>query len=124
MEDRVMQQERRKGTRANLEAQLMIKRLDADEEEEITIDIIDASKSGIGFTSSAELTMGAVYEANLRIWTKEVIHTFVHIIRVDKKDGRFEYGGFFVGMSEMDAARIDLYHVVERTTKEMEAGEN
>jgi hypothetical protein len=63
-----------------------------------------------------------VYEAHLKIWTKEVIHTFVEITRIDNKGDKFEYGGFFIGMAEMDAARIDLYHIVEQTTKEMEGG--
>jgi hypothetical protein len=115
-----MQQERRKGTRTDLEAQLVIKRLDGGGEEEVTIDILDASKTGIGFTSTTALTLGAVYEAHLRIWTKEVIHAFIEITRIENKGAKFEYGGFFIGMAEMDAARIDLYHIVEQTTKEME----
>lgn len=107
-------EERRKSNRRKLTSKIIIKRLggiDMDETEEI--DITDVSKTGIGFTCSKALEIGAVYEAYLRIWTQEVLHAFLEIVRIEKKEDHFSYGGIFIGMPEMDAVRIDVYDTVE-----------
>jgi hypothetical protein len=114
-----MENERRKGTRLLLDTKLVIRRLDRAGSGDIPIEVIDLSKSGIGFTSSQELEKGVVYECDLRIWTQEVIHAFLQIARSEKKGELFEHGAYFIGMPEMDSARIDVYHLVEKTTKEM-----
>lgn len=105
-------EERRRNTRSPLEARLMIKRLDGEELDEVDIEVTDLSKTGVGFTCGKALTIGAVYEAFLTIWTKEVLHAFVEIARIEKEADVFNYGGIFVGMSEMDAARIEVYQTV------------
>lgn len=107
-------EERRKGTRLSLEARLVIKRIDQQEGEEVKIDIVDMSKSGIGFTCKERLAMGAVYEAHLRIWTQEVIHAILEITRMEEKEGQYDYGAFFLGMPEADSVRIEVYDMVER----------
>jgi hypothetical protein len=53
-----------------------------------------------------------VYECNLTIWTKDTIRSFVEIVRQDSVDGKYRYGGTFVGMTEMDAFRISAYQTV------------
>ncbi len=59
--------------------------------------------------------MGAVYEAFLTIWTKEVLHVFLEIVRVEnRQNGMFEYGAIFIGMSEMDASRIETYSTIKK----------
>ncbi len=111
--------ERRKSKRIELEAKLIIKRLDVSPTtEEISIDIIDVSKTGIGFSCNKPLEIGAVYEAHLTIWTKEVIHAFIEIVRIIKEADTFNYGGIFIGMPEMDAARIMVYDTVQSATEE------
>jgi hypothetical protein len=115
-----MENERRKGTRLLLDTKLVIKRLDRADSNDIPIEVVDLSKSGIGFTSTHVIEMGVVYECYLRIWTQEVIHAFLQVARTEKKGENYEYGAFFIGMPEMDSARIDVYHLVEKTTKEME----
>lgn len=106
-------EERRRNKRRELTSNLMVKRLDGAETEEIEIDVVDVSKTGVGFTCNKPLEIGAVYEAHLRIWTQEVLHAFLEIVRIEKKEATFFYGGIFIGMPEMDAARIDVYDVVE-----------
>lgn len=106
--------ERRKNNRRELVSTLMIKKLGgADVNETLEIDITDLSKTGIGFTCQKALEIGAVYEGNLRIWTQEVLHAFVEIVRIEKKGDGFFYGGIFIGMPEMDAARIEVYDTVK-----------
>lgn len=105
--------ERRKNRRMVLESRLIMKRLDSDEEpDEVAIEIVDVSKTGIGFNCTIPLEIGAVYEAYLTLWTKEVIHSFIEIVRLIKDDEVFKYGAIFIGMSETDASRIQIYDTV------------
>ncbi|MBQ8281570.1 MAG: PilZ domain-containing protein [Lachnospiraceae bacterium] len=102
-------EERRRNTRTDMESKLIIKRLDKNEPEELVIDIVDLSKTGVGFTSTKALMIGSVYEAYMTIWTKEVIHAFIEVVRIEKDGSTFNYGGIFVGMPEMDSQRIEVY---------------
>lgn len=106
-------EERRKANRRKLESKLVVKRLDQSESEEMSIDIIDVSKSGIGFQCDQLLNIGAVYEGFLRIWTQEVIHSFLEIVRIEKTEESFKYGAIFIGMPAADASRIEVYDTVE-----------
>lgn len=109
-------EEKRSEKRLELDAHLVVKRLDdnSDEPHKTTITVTDMSKNGIGFNCSVPLTIGAIYEAYLTIWTKEVLHVFINISRVDKI-GKFDYacGGTFIGMSQNDANRIAIYDTVQ-----------
>ena len=106
-------EERRKTKRTELLSKLLIKRIGGDgPAEEVGIDIVDLSKTGIGFTCDEPLMIGNVYETYLTIWTKEVLHAFLEIVRIEKKDGTFAYGAIFIGMPEMEASRIEVYQTV------------
>lgn len=110
--------ERRKNKRLELTSRLILKRLDNpnDEAEEVAIEVVDVSKTGLGFYCTIPLEIGAVYEAFLTIWTKEVIHAFIEIVRIEKEEDAFKYGGIFIGMPEMDAARIEIYETISSNT--------
>ncbi|MDE6940552.1 MAG: PilZ domain-containing protein, partial [Lachnospiraceae bacterium] len=69
-------EERRRSKRTDLHSRLLVKRIDTSGQEEIAVDVKNVSKTGIGFYCNEILDMGAVYEAYLTIWTKEVIHAF------------------------------------------------
>lgn len=105
-------EERRKSKRTELKSKLLVKRLDSGEREEVGVEVLNVSKTGIGFYCDALLDMGAVYESYLTIWTKEVIHAFIEIVRIEKKGDTYEYGGLFIGMPETDLQRIDVYNIV------------
>lgn len=104
--------ERRKSKRTGMASRLVIKRLDDGKSNEVAINIIDVSKSGIGFECTESLTVGEVYESYLTIWTKEVLHAFLQIVRIDMNEDIYSYGAVFIGMSEMDSARIEVYQTV------------
>lgn len=93
-------------------SRLVIKRLDSDKNKEVAIDITDVSKSGIGFECKEPLMIGEVYESYLTIWTKEVLHAFLQIVRIDLKQDIYSYGAVFIGMPEMDSARIEVYQTI------------
>ncbi|MBR6665888.1 MAG: PilZ domain-containing protein [Lachnospiraceae bacterium] len=111
-------QERRRSKRTKLQSKLMIKRLDAQGNKEVMIDVNDVSKTGVGFICNEVLSIGNVYESYLTIWTKEVIHAFLRIVRIEMIDGKFHYGAVFIGMPEMDAARIETYQTVMEEQEE------
>ena len=95
-----------------LKSTISVKRLDAKETNDVEIEIVDVSKTGVGFMCGTALEIGAVYESNLRIWTQEVLHAFIEIVRIEKKSNQFLYGAIFIGMPEMDSARIETYETV------------
>lgn len=111
-------EERRRSKRSELKSKLIVKRLDGSNPEEVVIDIVDVSKTGIGFDSEDKLEIGGIYEAYLTIWTKEVIHAFLEIQRIEKIGSeRFNYGAIFIGMPEMDMARIQVYQTVQESVQ-------
>lgn len=110
-------EERRRNNRIKLTSTLLIKRLDRDTQEPVEIEILDVSKSGVGFSCSKPLEIGAVYESNLRIWTQEVLHAFLEIVRIEKAAEGFIYGAIFIGMPEMEASRIELYDTINNLTQ-------
>lgn len=110
-------EERRKNRRIEMESKLVIRRLDKGGAlEDAAIEILDVSKTGVGFTCDKILDIGGMYEAFLRIWTQEVIHAFIEVVRIEKKGDVFEYGGIFVGMPESEAQRIGVYDTVSSMT--------
>lgn len=105
-------EERRKNKRTVMRSRLIIKRLDDEKQEKVEIEIVDVSKTGVGFICDMPLTIGAVYESFLTIWTKEVLHAFVRIVRIELTESGFSYGAVFVGMPEVDAGRIEVYQTI------------
>ncbi len=113
-----MNEEKRKAERTELSSKLIIKQLNGNSEaREVAIEINDVSKNGVGFTCTEKLEIGAVYEGFLTIWTKEVIHCFIEIVRIIKKDDTFDYGAIFIGMPEMDTQRIEIYQTISNNVK-------
>ena len=108
--------ERRKRNRTDLDAFLMLKRLDGTQIQEIYIQVTNVSTTGIGFNCYEELEKGSVYEGTLTIWTKEKLPVFVDIVRSrELEDGGYNYGALFVGMPELYSRKISVYQTVEET---------
>ena len=64
----------------------------------------------IGFQSDEPLEVGGYYNTRIQIWTKEVIDAVIEIVRKQKmEDGTDKYGATFIGMSDTDAIKIDIY---------------
>ena len=58
-------EERRRSKRTELHSVLVIKRLGSQDEQEITIEVNDISKTGVGFVCEEPLAIGNVYESYL-----------------------------------------------------------
>ena len=105
-------QEKRNSRRMSLSAKLLIKNLNdtTDKPEEVEIEVLDVSKTGVGFVCSAPLAIGAVYETLLKIWNEDEIHAFLKVVRIEQtKDEKYICGTIFIGLPEMNAARIEVY---------------
>ncbi len=85
---------------------------------DIPIRILDVSKTGIGFVSSEALQIGEVYESFMPIWTKEVLHAFLQIVRIELTGDAYTYGALFIGMPEVDLSRIEVYQTVNDAEKQ------
>jgi len=106
-------EERRKNKRTSMSSRLVVKKVTGDgKNQEVTIDIVDVSKVGVGFTCKELLEIGEVYEAFLTIWTKEVIHALLRIVRIELNADGYGYGAVFTGMSATESARIEIYQTV------------
>ena len=105
-------EERRRSKRTEMSSTLMVKRLDQGDMQEVSIDIVDVSPNGVGFLCKE------VYESKLRIWTHEVLHAFLQIVRIEMKGDSYTYGAVFIGMSESDAARIRVYQTINDDEKQ------
>ena len=111
-------EEKRKHKRLELSGELIVQHMGTGEHETFQIEITDCSRDGIGFSTDTQLVIGDNYEANLTLWTKEVLHVFIQIVRAAKIDDGFRYGAIFIGMPDADKMRIEVYETVEDQLKE------
>ena len=114
-------QEKRNSRRMSLSAKLLIKNLNSatDKSEEVEIEVVDVSKSGVGFICDTPLDIGAVYEALLKIWNDDEIHAFLKVVRIEQtKDEKYICGTIFIGLPEMNAARREVYDLLTRLQAE------
>ena len=71
----------------------------------------DISRSGIGFSSKKKLEIGTYYDTKIQIWTKEVVDAVIEIVRCEEIADGYKYGCEFIGMSDTDALKIDIYQI-------------
>ena len=108
-------EERRRNKRLDLDVTVQIERLDVDDTTTVKyskVDVFDISKSGIGFNCAQKLENNSYYDMKLQIWTKEIIETVIEIVRVkENEDGTYNYGAMFIGMTDPDALKIEIYQI-------------
>lgn len=106
-------EERRRNKRLALAGKLSVKRLDEMEEKDFAIEVMDVSRTGIGFLCEEPLKIGNVYATSLTLWTKDVINAFIEIVRIEELDDVLLYGGIFIGMPDVDLQRITVYETMQ-----------
>ena len=108
-----MAAEQRKSKRLALSAEISIKPLGSDvPRTQMIVEIENVSKNGIGFICDEVLEAGSTYEANLKIWTNETLDVFLKIVRRIQVGNQYQYGAVFIGMSDVDAGRIQTYQTI------------
>ncbi|WP_026507279.1 PilZ domain-containing protein [Butyrivibrio sp. MC2013] len=108
-------EERRRSKRLSMSGKIIIKEMAGKEAvDEATIEILNCSRHGLGFNCNKQLMIGNNYEAYLTIWTMEVLHVFLQIVRSEQfEEGIYNYGCIFIGMPDADRQRISVYETVE-----------
>lgn len=107
-------EEKRKHKRLDLDVNVQLERLD---EEGVTtlkyvhVDVTDISRSGLGFNCKKELATGTYYDTKIQIWTKEVVDAVIEIVRSEETGDGYHYGAVFIGMTDTDALKIDIYQI-------------
>lgn len=107
-----MSEERRRSKRLELDGNIKLRRLDgqtSDSADIVSIKIIDLSKMGLGFNCTERLENKSIWDTEIVLWTKEVLQVIIRIVRMKEDGDQFFYGAEFLGMSEGDQARIDIY---------------
>jgi len=106
-------EEKRRSRRIVLDAVLVMQRIDSGRDDIVPVEILNLSRTGIGFKCDRVLEINSVYEAELTIWTKEIIHTFINVTRLDNAGEENVYGATFVGMTETDVSKIAIYDMFD-----------
>lgn len=109
-------EEKRKHKRLDINVKVEIERID---EANITtvkymdVEVTNISKTGLAFRMpDVEFDIGTCFDARIQIWTKETIDTVFKVVRSNKlEDGSYEYGCIFVGMTDTDALKIEIYQL-------------
>ena len=109
--------ERRKYHRMDLRIVITLTKVDEFGEpdsseilDEISVQVLDISRVGIGFLSEMELDNGSKYQANIKLWTGDTITTVINVVRVSRQDdGTIIYGGTFEELPEKDWVRISVF---------------
>ena len=107
-------EEKRKHKRLDIDVSVELERLDEGgitTLKYIHVDVTDISRSGIGFKCERVLETGTYYDAKIQIWTKEVINAVIEIVRRTETESDYVYGGEFIGMTDTDALKIDIYQI-------------
>ncbi len=109
-------EEKRKYKRLDIDVKVQLERVDDANIitiKYLTVDVVNISKAGLAFRTQGErFEVGACFDAKIQIWTKETIDTVFKVVRVrELDDGSLEYGCVFVGMTDTDALKIDIYQL-------------
>ena len=107
-------EEKRKHKRLELDVTVELERLDEDGVTTLRyshVEVVDISRTGIGFKAGQRLEVGTHYNTKIQIWTKEIIDVVIEIVRCEELEDGYRYGGIFIGMSNTDALKIDIYQI-------------
>ena len=81
--------EKRKHKRLKMEHALELARLNAD----------------------GRLEVGSYYDTRISLFSREMIDAVLEIVHVEEQEKGYYYGGEFIGISDSDAVKIDIYQV-------------
>ncbi|MBH1940533.1 PilZ domain-containing protein [Mobilitalea sibirica] len=116
-------QERRKAKRMPVTLSLEISNLYKQDHVRVSnlhapIEVINISKTGIGFLSESVLPEGYYFNANINLGNEDTLHCVVQIVRRQPaEDNKTMYGCEFVGMATI------LSYVFEEYDKRLDTQE-
>lgn len=106
--------ERRKAKRIDFKLKLVVDSLYKQDHIELNdieneIEILDISKSGIGFISEADMPMNFYFNAHIVLDEDKRFFGVLKIIRKSIIDNKFNYGCEFIGLADILSNVIDEY---------------
>lgn len=106
--------ERRKNKRVDFRLRLVVDSLYKQDYVELKdleseIEILDISKSGIGFVSEADMPMNFYFNAHIVLDEDKRFFGVLKIIRKLEIENGFNYGCEFVGLADILSSVIDEY---------------
>lgn len=108
-------EEKRGSKRLDISVKVELERIDTENittVKYVEVDVTNISKTGLAFRVNKKMDIGACFDAKLQIWTKETIDTVFKIVRANQIDDEmYEYGCIFVGMTDTDALKIEIYQL-------------
>lgn len=79
------------------------------EKREISIEVVDISKGGIGFNAKEELPLNYYFNAKIDLGNQRQFYSVLRIIRKDKLPQGFVYGCEFTGLADILSLYIDEF---------------
>jgi len=113
--------EQRKDKRIDIDIKILMEPIDGevDGRKAFFADVINVSKSGIGFTTPFRLEENSFYKARLVFQSKESVDTIIETVRHgDMDEPMINYGGKFIGISEKDQFKIEVFRMFAETEQE------
>lgn len=98
----------------NMETAVKMARLDEDgivTSKCVNAAVKDISRGGIGFMTDKELEIGSYYDTKICLWSREIVDAVLEIVHREQLEKGYRYGGEFIGISDTDALKIDIYQV-------------
>lgn len=106
--------EKRKNKRVDMITDVELSRLNEDgtaTEKRVNANILDISRGGIGFETAYPLEIGTYYDTKITLWSREMVNAVLEIVHGEELEKGYRYGGEFIGISDSDALKIDIYQV-------------
>lgn len=106
--------EKRKNKRLDMITAIELARLDERgmaTEKRVSANIMDISRGGIGFETRHPLEIGSCYDTKITLWSREIVSAVLEIVHGEEIENGYRYGGEFIGISDSDAVKIDIYQV-------------
>lgn len=119
-------QERRKSNRMKIDVSIQLNSVKSNnkdtselKKDAFTVDLVNLSKDGMGFTSNEKLELNTFYDTTVVLWTKEKFDTVIEIVRMENLDGEgpIFYGCRFVGIMPSDQLKIQIYEMLNENNK-------
>jgi hypothetical protein len=117
--------ERRRHRRLPINLEIEVNKLFRQDNEVIDdinaeIEVVDISKTGIGFVSEAVFPLDYYFNAKIDFDVKKFFYCVIKIIRKVEVEGYLLYGCEFVGLAEFLSDKVDEYELILNAREETE----
>ena len=88
----------------------------------IMADVVNISKTGVGFLCSDEIADHSYYKACLVLESKDSVDAVIETVRhVPENEKKIMYGGRFIGMNKNEQFKIEVFRMFTEHDREQAA---